>query len=105
MNLAVQDAVAAANILSAALVNANVPDDLLAAVQTRRMWPTLVTQRLPDHDPESFDRAGAGGQGQGGDAARVAHRAQRAVLRGRPPAGVIGVGVRPEHIAPALRPA
>ncbi|HYF42085.1 MAG TPA: FAD-dependent oxidoreductase [Ramlibacter sp.] len=48
INLAVQDAVAAANLLAAPLADAKLPADAitpwLARVQARRLWPTRVTQ-------------------------------------------------------------
>jgi 2-polyprenyl-6-methoxyphenol hydroxylase-like FAD-dependent oxidoreductase len=46
INLAVQDAVAAANILAEPLRQEIVTDRMLAAVQKRREFPTRVTQRL-----------------------------------------------------------
>ena len=44
INLAVQDAVATANILAAPLARGDKVDDLLAMVQHRRLWPTRVIQ-------------------------------------------------------------
>ncbi len=49
INLAIQDAVATANILAAPLAAGRDLDDLLPKVQARRMWPTKVIQ--------SFQRA------------------------------------------------
>jgi len=46
INLAIQDAVAAANILAAPLLQGRVADDDLRAVQRRREFPTRATQRL-----------------------------------------------------------
>ena len=46
INLAVQDAVAAANILASPLRQGPVPVDLLAKVQDRREWPTKMTQAV-----------------------------------------------------------
>jgi len=46
INLAVQDAVAAANILAAPLREGRVTLDDLQRVQKRREWPTRVTQRI-----------------------------------------------------------
>ena len=46
INLAVQDAVATANLLGPALLRGPPGDDLLAAVQRRRIFPTVMTQRL-----------------------------------------------------------
>ncbi len=44
INLAIQDAVATANILAAPLAAGRQVDDLLPKVQARRMWPTKVIQ-------------------------------------------------------------
>lgn len=44
INLAVQDAVAAANLLAGPLRAGNLSDGDLAAVQRRRFWPTRLTQ-------------------------------------------------------------
>ena len=46
INLAVQDAVAAANILWEPLREGRVTEDVLAKVQSRRQWPTEMTQRV-----------------------------------------------------------
>ena len=46
INLAIQDAVAAANILAAPLREGTVSEEVLAKVQKRREWPTKMTQRL-----------------------------------------------------------
>jgi 2-polyprenyl-6-methoxyphenol hydroxylase-like FAD-dependent oxidoreductase len=46
INVAIQDAVAAGNILGPALRKGPVPESLLAEVQERREWPTRMTQRL-----------------------------------------------------------
>src|SRR6202011_2532637 len=46
INLAIQDAVAAANILGAKLAEGDIEDDDLHAVQKRREFPTRATQGL-----------------------------------------------------------
>jgi 2-polyprenyl-6-methoxyphenol hydroxylase-like FAD-dependent oxidoreductase len=46
VNLAIQDAVAAANILSSPLVHGTLSDGDLAAVEKRRSFPTRATQKL-----------------------------------------------------------
>ncbi|WP_262391664.1 FAD-dependent oxidoreductase [Nocardiopsis sp. CNR-923] len=46
INLAVQDAVAAANIVGPRLASGTLAESDLARVQARRMWPTRVTQTL-----------------------------------------------------------
>jgi 2-polyprenyl-6-methoxyphenol hydroxylase-like FAD-dependent oxidoreductase len=46
INLAIQDAVAAANILAAPLLQDSITADHLAAIQRRRMFPTCMTQGM-----------------------------------------------------------
>jgi len=46
INLAIQDAVAAANILARPLLRGTVPDKQLDAVQRRRQYPTRMTQAI-----------------------------------------------------------
>ena len=52
INLAIQDAVAAANILVPRMREGGATLDDLRAVQRRREWPTRMTQRRADRDPE-----------------------------------------------------
>jgi 2-polyprenyl-6-methoxyphenol hydroxylase-like FAD-dependent oxidoreductase len=96
INLAVQDAVAAANILAEPLRAGAVTLDHLARVQARRQWPTRVTQ--------AFQRAIqnrvigpvlAGAQPKPPLAVKLLDWFP--ALRGIP-ARFIGIGVRPEHI-------
>jgi 2-polyprenyl-6-methoxyphenol hydroxylase-like FAD-dependent oxidoreductase len=96
INLAVQDAVAAANILAEPLRAGAVTLDHLARVQARRQWPTWVTQ--------AFQRAIqnrvigpvlAGAQPKPPLAVKLLDWFP--ALRGIP-ARFIGIGVRPEHI-------
>jgi 2-polyprenyl-6-methoxyphenol hydroxylase-like FAD-dependent oxidoreductase len=97
INLAIQDAVATANILAEALRDGRVGEDDLKRVQERRMWPTKVTQGiqilvqnniisrvLDDTQPIEAPFA-----------LRVLNLVPQ--LR-RIPARVMGVGVRPEHV-------
>jgi 2-polyprenyl-6-methoxyphenol hydroxylase-like FAD-dependent oxidoreductase len=100
INLAIQDAVAAANRLHAEFRSGAPPLAALADVQRRRDFPTRVTQRLQvlvqnnilqrvlEEDP-------AGRPLHPPLAARLLGR--HALLR-RIPARMIGMGVRPEHI-------
>lgn len=101
INLAIQDAVAAANLLAEPLLKRCMTEDLLAGVQQRREFPTRVTQRLQVN----------------------AHKVFESVFRNQHPlkapwqlkvgvrvpgiqhviARVIGIGVRPEHISGARR--
>jgi 2-polyprenyl-6-methoxyphenol hydroxylase-like FAD-dependent oxidoreductase len=97
INLAIQDAVAAANILARPLRERRLSVEHLAKVQRRREWPVRVTQRLQVLVHE-----------------RVIARVLRANERLEPPLVVrllsrfpslrripgrlIGLGVRPEHV-------
>ncbi|HLH09237.1 MAG TPA: FAD-dependent oxidoreductase [Terriglobales bacterium] len=101
INLAIQDAVATANVLSGALRERRVTESLLARLQCRREFPTRVTQAMQAN----------------------AHKALEALFRNPGPvkapwqlkvavkipgishvlARAVGVGVRPEHIAGARR--
>ncbi len=99
INLAVQDAVATANLLTTALRERRATEDVLARVQHRREFPTRATQLLQANAHKLFELVF---QHEGPITApwqlRAAVRipgAQR--LLGR----VVGVGVRPEHIATA----
>jgi 2-polyprenyl-6-methoxyphenol hydroxylase-like FAD-dependent oxidoreductase len=98
INLAIQDAVAAANVLAASLRNGAVPSESdLQRIQERRMFPTKVTQAfqlfIQNHaiDPllhgAAVDRPPL--------AMRLLNEFPR--LR-RLPARMIGIGVRPEHV-------
>lgn len=54
INLAIQDAVAAANLLALKLRDGTLSDDDLTAVQRRRQWPTRVLQRMQIFVHNSF---------------------------------------------------
>jgi len=101
INLAIQDAVAAANILAVPLRAGQITDLILKRVQQRREFPTRVTQFLQVN----------------------AHKALNAVFKTNGPIQapwqlkvvdalpgrkwivgyIVGVGVRPEHVADAER--
>jgi 2-polyprenyl-6-methoxyphenol hydroxylase-like FAD-dependent oxidoreductase len=100
INLAVQDAVAAATILAEPLRQHQVTDRDLAAVRRRRLFPTAVTQAVQ----RVLQRALFGPLLRGADPTPPA--ALLGVMQRLPwlsvvPAYFIGVGVRPEH-APAF---
>ena len=92
INLAIQDAVAAGNILKKGLSNEN-----LQKVQQRRLWPARVTQRLQIlvQDRIITRVLGSTGPLQPPLALRLFDRFP--LLR-RIPGRLIGMGVRPEHI-------
>jgi 2-polyprenyl-6-methoxyphenol hydroxylase-like FAD-dependent oxidoreductase len=96
INLAVQDAVATANVLAAPLRTGHVTQTHLRRIQVRRMWPTRVTQALQRTiQNRVISRVLAGAAPKPPLAVRMLQwfPALRAI-----PARVIGIGVRPEHI-------
>lgn len=98
INLAIQDAVAAANILCEPLRNGETPSaSELERIQNRRMFPTKVTQAfqvfIADRAIDPILR------GAPIDSAPLAFRLLDEFPRlRRLPARLIGLGVRPEHI-------
>ncbi|MFT8243135.1 FAD-dependent oxidoreductase [Roseomonas sp. BN140053] len=99
INLAIQDAVAAANLLAPAL-RRGVPDLRdLRRVQRRREWPTRATQRLQRLVQDRLIGRVLAGGGGGGPPWPMRLLARLPVLR-RVPARLIGMGFRPEHVAP-----
>ena len=97
INLAVQDAVAAANILAEPLRDGAVTVDHLAHVQARRLWPTRVTQALQRAIQNRVIRRVLAGTTQPKPPRALKLLDWFPALRGIP-AWVIGIGVRPEHI-------
>jgi len=102
INLAIQDAVATANILSPALNYREVDDALLARVQQRREFPTRLTQMLQVFVHKGLETIFRNlGPMRPPLPLRIAVRVpgfQHLVGR------VVGIGVRPEHVQlPATR--
>ena len=97
INIAVQDAVAAANILAAPLKTGTAGPDHLKAVQDRREFPTRVTQRMQVLIQDRLiSRVLASREKlQAPWAAKLLDRIPALQLI---PAWLVGVGVRPEHI-------
>jgi 2-polyprenyl-6-methoxyphenol hydroxylase-like FAD-dependent oxidoreductase len=97
VNLAVQDAVAAANLLWQPLRSGTVTEEDLERVQKRREFPTRVTQRM-----QVLVQNNVIGRVLSADKTLEAPLALRlatrfALLR-RIPAYIVGIGVRPEHV-------
>jgi 2-polyprenyl-6-methoxyphenol hydroxylase-like FAD-dependent oxidoreductase len=97
INLAIQDAVAAANILASKLVARSITDDDLRAVQQRRGFPTRATQRLQIAVQNSVIRHVLGSAKPLTVPAPLKLMQRWPFLR-RIPARVIGIGFRPEHV-------
>ncbi|WP_342362730.1 FAD-dependent oxidoreductase [Terrarubrum flagellatum] len=104
VNLAIQDAIAAANLLAAKLREGTLANADLAAVQARREWPTKMTQRLQVTIQNRVITPILSGDGPVSPPAPLRLFNYIPWLR-RIPARVIGMGFRPEHIGPALSPA
>ena len=97
INLAVQDAVAAANILAGPLKRGAVTDATLKAVQDRREFPTRFTQRMQLVLQNNL--IGPALQGTGGrPKAPLVMRMLQWPLLNRIPARLVANGIRPEHI-------
>ena len=101
INLAIQDAVAAANLLAAPLRDSRLTAGHLRRVQRRRELPARITQRLQLLMQERVIAAVLG-DGGGTLTPPLALRllARFPPLR-RLPARLIGLGVRPEHLRPS----
>ncbi|MFP5370796.1 MAG: FAD-dependent oxidoreductase [Actinomycetes bacterium] len=101
INLAVQDAAAAARLLAGPLRGGAVPDRRLARVRYRRLLPTAVTQFVQRQiQSRALSRILAGDRPISTPwMMRVIDR--HPVLQGLP-ARAIGVGVLPEHAPPPL---
>lgn len=97
INLAIQDAVAAANILAAKLLRRNLSDHDLEAVQQRREFPTRATQKLQIAIQNRIIRRVLG-RSEPLTVPGLFKLLQRWPFLRRIPARVIGVGFRPEHI-------
>lgn len=99
INLAIQDAIASANLLAGPLAEHRVTESLLAQVQRRREFPTRVTQALQILAHKNFEKLF---QTQGPLKAPwqlkvIEHIPGRKWLIGY----VVGIGVRPEHVVGA----
>ncbi len=97
INLAVQDAVAAANILAEPLRNGTVTLETLKQVQQRREFPARVTQRLQIIMQNNLIGPALASRGKRPKAPLFMKIMQWPLLR-RIPGRLIAVGVRPEHI-------
>src|SRR5216683_2159182 len=97
INLAIQDAVAAANILAGPLRQGAVGIADLARVQARRQWPTRVTQAIQRAIQNRVIRPVLAGTAQPKPPLALKLLDWFPALRGIP-ARFIGIGVRPEHI-------
>jgi 2-polyprenyl-6-methoxyphenol hydroxylase-like FAD-dependent oxidoreductase len=97
INLAVQDAAAAANILAEPLRRGMVTIDTLKQVQDRREFPARVTQRLQIVMQNKVIEPALANKGERPRAPLFLKMMQWPLLR-RLPGRLLAFGVRPEHI-------
>lgn len=98
INLAVQDAVAAANCLAGALAQGASVDHLLAQVQRRRMLPTKLTQWVQKQVQDQIVAPLLSGEVELKRPPLMIRLLARFPLLQRLPARIVGLGFRPEHI-------
>jgi 2-polyprenyl-6-methoxyphenol hydroxylase-like FAD-dependent oxidoreductase len=95
INLAIQDAVASANLLGEPLRRGNVTLDELRSVQKRREWPARLIQTI-----QMFIHRRINGKGDvtSTDLPLIAKMFRAFPVLRRIPARMIGMGPRPEHM-------
>jgi 2-polyprenyl-6-methoxyphenol hydroxylase-like FAD-dependent oxidoreductase len=98
INLAIQDAVAAANILAPRFKAGGVSVNDLAAVERRRTWPTHVTQRVQLLIQDRAIAPLLAGRKSGGSPPAIFRVLRALPILRRLAARFIGLGVRPEHV-------
>ena len=97
INLAIQDAVAAANILAAPLLDGTLGEDDLARVQRRRWLPTVAIQSLQRLMQRVLIGRLLAGRDVGRPPLPLRYAAKVGFLR-RIPARLLATGLRPEHV-------
>jgi 2-polyprenyl-6-methoxyphenol hydroxylase-like FAD-dependent oxidoreductase len=101
INLAIQDAVAAANVLFKPLREGRLAIDQLRQIQSRRGFPTRVTQWLQVAVQRRIIARVLGQTGPLKPPLAARLLAKLPFLR-RIPARIVGLGIRPEHVSPEL---
>ncbi len=97
INLAIQDAVATANLLATRLRAGRVSTEDLRRVQQRRNWPTRMTQRMQLFIQDRVIKRVLN-EGEPLSAPLPVRLLARFPFLNRIPARMIGMGVRPEHV-------
>ncbi|HIG21127.1 FAD-dependent oxidoreductase [Henriciella sp.] len=96
INLALQDAVAAARIIGPALKDGSLSWSTLAKVQKRREWPAEITQAVQVFAHERVIMPAITGKSSG-KAPLIVRLLDKVPILRRLPARAIGLGLRPEH--------
>ena len=103
INLAIQDAVAAANILAPEFAKGSVTTDNLRAVQTRRAFPTRITQKLQVLMQNNIIAPALAGPGGKPKPPLFIRAVARFPFLRQIPARAFGLGVQPEHVSLFIR--
>jgi len=98
VNLAIQDAVATANLLAAKLVNGCPPEDELDAVRKRREFPVRMTQRMQVVVQDNIVRAALKPGGAPLKPPLIVRLVTAVPWLQGITARFLGLGVRPEHV-------
>jgi 2-polyprenyl-6-methoxyphenol hydroxylase-like FAD-dependent oxidoreductase len=98
INLAIQDAVAAANILAEPLRNVNTTVEDLKKVQHRREYPTSVTQQFQVFAHKRFIGPALNEKTPITRLPLPLRLLQRFPVLRRIPSRLVGLGIRPEHV-------
>ncbi|MGD0957765.1 MAG: FAD-dependent monooxygenase [Candidatus Acidiferrales bacterium] len=104
INLAIQDAVAAANILGPSLLRGTVSTSLLRKVQQHRMFPTRATQPLQLFLQDRVVTPALKSATKIRALPFPLKMLRRWPLLRRIPARIVGIGFRPEHVKIAPMP-
>jgi 2-polyprenyl-6-methoxyphenol hydroxylase-like FAD-dependent oxidoreductase len=98
INLAIQDAVATANVLAAPMAHGADPDPLLPRVAARRMFPTRLTQRMQKAIQDRVIAPLLTENAHLEKPPMIVRLLDRIPLLRRIPGRLIGMGFRPEHV-------
>jgi 2-polyprenyl-6-methoxyphenol hydroxylase-like FAD-dependent oxidoreductase len=98
INLAIQDAVASANILAGPMQGAAHVDQLLGKVEERRLFPTRIIQRGQKLAQDNIIGALLGSNVQFSRPPLALRLLNRFPLLRRIPGRIIGLGIRREHV-------
>lgn len=97
INLAVQDAVAAARVVAGPLRRGELTPKVLAKVRRRRWLPTAVTQAIQRRIQDSFLKPTLAGASTGTRPPLPVRLMRRFPALQAVPAYLVGIGLRPEH--------
>jgi 2-polyprenyl-6-methoxyphenol hydroxylase-like FAD-dependent oxidoreductase len=105
INLAIQDGVAAANLLTEPLLRGRISDKDLSNVQRRREIPARLTQKFQVFAQERLLRPALADTKKVENLPLLFRMLQRYPVLRRIPARMVGMGIRPEHVRTREAPA